>query len=422
MFLNRAFTLGLLLFLPGTLWASPLRLALEAAAVAEALPLTTLAHEAQAQRAEAKAMRALPDPQLRFGLTNLPVDSLSWAQEPMTQMQFSLRQAFPNGAARGARYEADREQAQGTEEARALAALEVRAAVRTLLVDLAWRDQQEALLVQQLRVLDQVHEQALSAFEAGLGQEGDVLEARLAREQRVRARLVNEGRRSALRAALLRWVPESFARQAQNLDFEQLFPAMKIWPSLDEQRAQLQRHPMLRQRNAALARAQAQRRAAEADYGPSYAVDVAYGARDELSPLGPRPDFFSAGVTITLPLFSREKQDQNLTAAQLRQEGQRAAYLDALRALGVRYDSQQREAQDQDRALAHYQAVLSPLAERHWQRSLARYGEGTVDFERAIQAALTYLDTKEAYLALRRERAVTESDLLFLTAEALPHG
>ncbi|MED5442485.1 MAG: TolC family protein, partial [Pseudomonadota bacterium] len=138
------------------------RLAAERAAVDDALVLRALSQEANAQRAQARATRALPNPQLRLGLANLPADTFAWDQEPMTQLQVSLRQALPNGKARSARFEAAMEGARQTAEQRALAALELRAALRARLIDIAGRQEQGELLARQEAVLAQLEAQALS--------------------------------------------------------------------------------------------------------------------------------------------------------------------------------------------------------------------------------------------------------------------
>ncbi len=51
----------------------------------------------QAIRSEAMASAQLPDPKLRLALANLPLDSLDFNQENMTQLQFGLSQQFPRG-------------------------------------------------------------------------------------------------------------------------------------------------------------------------------------------------------------------------------------------------------------------------------------------------------------------------------------
>jgi cobalt-zinc-cadmium efflux system outer membrane protein len=397
------------------------RLAAERAAVDDALVLRALSQEAKAQRAQARATRALPDPQLRLGLANLPADTFAWDQEPMTQLQVSLRQALPNGKARSARFEAAMEGARQTAEQRALAALELRAALRARLIDVAWRQEQGELLARQEAVLAQLEAQALSAFEAGRGTENDVLEARLARQARVQGKLQNDTALASAESSLQRWLPEALLQQGPPPTLKALFPSFGSWPTSAAVREQLETHPAVRRLEAAWKRAGAERAAAKADFGPDYAVDFAYGARDDLSPLGRRPDLLSAGITLSLPLFAREKQEQGLVAAELREEGQRAGLQDALRALKADYDSQRGAAVQQSEALTHYETTLLPLAERHWARSLARFGEGTLPFDRALAAALALLSTQSAALDLNRQRALSESALLFLVAQELDH-
>lgn len=397
------------------------RLAAERAAVEDALTLEALSQEVDAQRAEARATRALPNPQLRLGLANLPADTFAWDQEPMTQLQVSLRQALPNGKARIARFDAAMEGARQTSEQRALAALELRAAVREQLIDLAWRRERGQLLARQEAVLAHLEAQALSAFEAGRGAESDVLEARVARQSRVQAQLQNNTALAAAEARLQRWLPEALLRQEPPSTLTALFPVLASWPTSAAVMDQLEAHPAARRLEAAWKRAGAQRDAAKADFGPDYAVDVAYGARDDLSPLGRRPDLLSAGITISLPLFAKEKQAQGLLAAELREEGQRTALRDALRALKADYDSQRSVAVQQSEALTHYEATLLPLAKRHWERSLALFSEGTLPFDRALGAALALLSTQSAALDLKRQRTQSESALLFLVAQELDH-
>jgi len=397
------------------------RLEAERAAVADALALQVLSQEAEAQRAQARATRALPNPQLRLGLTNLPADTFAWDQEPMTQLQVSLRQALPNGRARAARFTAALEGARQTSEQRDLAALELRAALRERLIELAWRQEQGHLLGRQEAVLAQLESQALSAFKAGRGGESDVLEVRLARQARVQAKLQNDTAVASAEASLQRWLPEALLVQGSPASLTELFPTFTSWPTSAAVEDRLAAHPAALRLEAGWKMAGAQRDAAKADFGPDYAVDFAYGARDDLSPLGRRPDLLSAGTTISLPLFGREKQAQGLAAAELREEGQRAALQDALRALKADYDSRRSAAKQQSDALTHYETTLFPLAERHWERSLARFAEGTLPFDRALAAALALLSTQSAALDLKRQRAQSESALLFLVGQELDH-
>ena len=46
------------------------------------------------------AAESLPDPKLKLGFANLPVDSFNLGQEPMTQAVIGIRQQFPRGQTR----------------------------------------------------------------------------------------------------------------------------------------------------------------------------------------------------------------------------------------------------------------------------------------------------------------------------------
>ena len=54
----------------------------------------------QSLEARGVAAAALPDPVLRLGAANLPMDTFDFDQEPMTQFQLGLSQAIPRGATR----------------------------------------------------------------------------------------------------------------------------------------------------------------------------------------------------------------------------------------------------------------------------------------------------------------------------------
>lgn len=57
-------------------------------------------HRQRAVEADSVAAGQLPDPQLSLGVANLPVDSLQFNQEPMTQLTVAVSQVFPRGQSR----------------------------------------------------------------------------------------------------------------------------------------------------------------------------------------------------------------------------------------------------------------------------------------------------------------------------------
>ena len=80
----------------------------------------------------------LPDPQLRFGLANWPVDSFDFEQEPMTQIQVGLRQSFPSGSTRSLTTARRRAEAREQRSARYLQELQIVLQVRRTWLELSY--------------------------------------------------------------------------------------------------------------------------------------------------------------------------------------------------------------------------------------------------------------------------------------------
>ena len=73
--------------------------AAEAAATAQEPGQRALRAEAEMQRQQARVAAQLPDPELRLGINNYPIESGGFSTEGMTNAQLGLRQAVPPGTA-----------------------------------------------------------------------------------------------------------------------------------------------------------------------------------------------------------------------------------------------------------------------------------------------------------------------------------
>jgi len=86
---------------PAALAAEPLSLAEAEAIAVDAEPgREALVARADAMLQSASAAGALPEPELRVGLNNYPIESGSFSTEGMTSASLGIRQAFPPGASR----------------------------------------------------------------------------------------------------------------------------------------------------------------------------------------------------------------------------------------------------------------------------------------------------------------------------------
>lgn len=365
-----------------------------------------------AARARARALdeRAvaegqLPDPELRVGLANMPVDSFDFDQEPMTQVQVGVRQAFPRGrtlAETRARTDAE------AEASRARARLERRRVV--LETRLAWLelaywltarrivDDQQAAVTELVRVIE-------TAFATGTGSNQDLLRAELELSL-LDDRAVEVARQiEAVRADLARYVGDAAAARP----LPDALPALSPPPDRRLIADDLTRHPQV---TALDARVDARGRdvaIARQAYKPRWALDLAYGAR-----VGGRADFASVGVTLDVPLFTDQRQDRRLAAA--RQERQ-AARLDrqaVLLDLRQRLDRTHAAWMRLGQRVGLYERVVRVRADANADAALDGYQNQVADFAELIRSRLEALDTRLTLRRLRVDRAKAQAELLYL--------
>ena len=146
---------------------------------------------------------------------------------------------------------------------------------------------------------------------------------------------------------------------------------------------------------------------ARAEKRPDFGVDVAYQRRD------PRfGDFVSAGVSVTLPLFAKHRQDPLIAAANSRASAARAEQEATKQALAAELD-----AGLADHLMHHDQwmrarATLQPLAEERVALETASYGAGRASLTDVVDAHVALADA--ALNTLDREAGVA-SDAARLT-------
>jgi cobalt-zinc-cadmium efflux system outer membrane protein len=357
---------------------------------------------ADAARSSRGAAGALPDPTLGVGVDSFPISgplAFEPERDDFTWGRVGVSQDIPNLAKRhAAQARADTD----IVAADAGTAVEARnVAVNTALawINLAYADRRLAALDDVLARLRQVVSSSSGFVASGNARPAQTL----AGQQAIAAM---EDRRSEVesavvraRAALTRWTGDPEPEIAGTIPD---FPV-----DAATLRAALDRHPSLRMADAQTAQADADVRVATADRRPDFGVNVAYQRRD------PRfGDYVSAGVTIGLPMFTRHRQDSQISAKEadagrLRSEQeaarrQLASDLDADLADHVMHHDQWMRARD----------TLQPLAEQRVKLETASYAAGRAsladiaDAHAALaDAILTTLD-REALVAADGARLV----------------
>jgi len=351
-------------------WAddsAPLSLEAATRQVADQTPLLAARLAQQdAAREEAGRAGALPDPQLTVGIDNLAIQgpgAFTAGGDTMTMRTLGLTQVLPSRAKRQAQRDAagaNVEQAASTTEMTRLA---IEQQVAAAWVG-AWGAHHEVLMLQAMRREWAVDVTVAEArLRGGTGTAADVLAMRM--EALDLENRIDEAtsREVQARAALGRWLGAPVNQPlADAPDFAVLpHDESSLLSSVDQQGNLLDWPAREHAAEAALA-------VAKADKHPEWSVGMSYGSR-----VRGLSDMVSLQVGVSLPLFTRNRQDRGISA--------RAADLDAVRA---EHDDARRQQVEAVQAAWVQWVALGRQVRRHLDQLLPQAND------RAALALATY--------------------------------
>ena len=378
-------------------------------AVSSADP-TLIRHDERAAAMENRAIAAgqLPDPEVRFGFANWPVDSFDYDQEPMTQIQAGLRQRFPRGdtlSILGARRESE---AQLERARRTLRLREIARATRDAWLELYYlshaRDVVDGSRITVAELVDVV----LASFATGLQNNQDLLRAELELSLLDDRALEIERLIQRRRADLGRLIGESDASRNVARELPQ-------WPALPPQETidgLIVNHPAVAAQDAAITGREHDVSLAHEQYDPGWALEVGYGMRS-----GGRADFASVMVTVEVPIFTDKRQDRALAASE---QERAAAILDRDAVLLSLRQQAQRALADAERfteRVTLYREVVLDRADGTAAAALDGYQSRVADFAELIRSRLAALDTGLKLKRLEADLGKAHAKLAYLLGE-----
>ena len=280
---------------------------------------------ADAERERGFAATALPDPEITMGLNSFPLFAPSFTEYLPTNKSIGLRQRFPNGDRRDADRDEAFARASRLDAARAARLDELRADLRVQLVTLQRVQDQLVLLDSRLAKYAELDEIVLAEVDAGepsLFRLAEI-EGERAEVGRRRVALRAEQRQAAARLReLVGTVPDGI-----NMD-----PVLREW------NAQASAFHAVRVAQETIDIFSSRIDAARADYKPDWGVQATYQQRENgLNFDG--DDWVSIGVTVSVPLWKKQKLDPRLRAAQADRSAAMADVQTAARAALSRYEA-----------------------------------------------------------------------------------
>lgn len=385
----------LLAALPAPAHADPLTFA-EALtrAEAEAPSLKARGLDAEARRSAATAAGRLPDPKLGVGLDNFPVSgppAFTYAGDSMTMARVGISQDVPNLAKR--RAEAARARTEiGIADATLIAETRrVRIATALAWIDLAYAERRLAAVdgvLARLRELVPASAAGIASGGARPAQALDIRQAIAGLEDR-RSEVAAEVARA--KAVLARWTGDA------DPEIEGAIPDFPVDPAA--LRAAIERHPDLLAAIARTRRAEAGVTVARAGKRPDWSFDVSYGRRAERY-----GDMVSVGATVSLPLFTRKRQDPMIDASIAETGAALADQEDMRRSLLADLEAGLADHRMHHEQWMRAQDTLLPLARQRSDLEIASYLAGRATLTDMIATQAMFADA--SLTALDREAVV----------------
>ena len=380
----------------------------------------------EALRARAAELRELGraagtwmDPVLHLDYMNVPVDSLSLRDNPMSAFQVRAQQTIPpRGWSRLQRDVADARTRTG-EHAVAEAETRLRGEVGVLFWRLTLSRMLEALTREQVARASELLRAVRIRYETGSAGQHELLRLGVLRD-RLRDDLDDFSRTEReLGAALSRVLTRPVGRDLETpAALEPLPVAGEVPDWLTRAR---QERPELKRLTEAVRTEEAGAELARIEAAPDLTFWVGYRVREIDTALDDGTDQVSAGVSIPIPWGSRQ-----------RSHAERAGHLEAARAararLAAKLDSIEAElttiharwSRSFDRATA-YRDHLTPRAEAALETSLSAYTVDRADFSTLYQAEVDLLELERMLRAATVETRI-QAALAHAAIGAAPQG
>jgi outer membrane protein TolC len=373
------------------------------------------AQESAAAGARQMALAAghLPDPVLKAGVNNLPVDGadrFSLTRDFMTMRSIGVMQEFTRDDKRKARSARFHREAEAAEAGRTVALIDLRRETAMAWLERHFQERLRGLLqVQRSETALQI-DAAEAAYRGGRGSQADVFAARSALAQiddRIRQADLQV---ATAKAALARWVGTS---AEQPLGEMPALSAVRLdTTDLD---ARLEQHPQLalmaRQEATALAEADI----ARSNRRPDMSVELMYSQRGSAY-----SNMVSVNVSIPLQWDRANRQDRELAAKLAESEQLRAQREEATREQVARTRTLLLQWTSTRDRLAHYDSTLIPLATDQGRAAIAAYRGGAAPLGAVLEARRTEIDRRVERLQLEMEAASLWARLEYLIPAEQP--
>ncbi len=410
--------------------------------------LTGNVHKQRSIESMSTAVNTLPTPKMSIGLANLPTNGFDFGQEGMTQAKVGISQMFPRGDTLEFKSQQLKIQSEAYPYQRKDRESKVAVTVGSLWLD-AYRVQQSIALIEKNRSLfEQLADVAQASYSSALGKtrQQDIVRAQL-ELTRLEDRLDKLAQqKNHYEGKLSQWLTTfSTAKLSKisnsidgaslvadltlynalhNIKLSQQLPQINLlnpsfvytesWLKVGELVPYLSNHPSVIAVEKKINATRTGVKLAKQKYKPEWGVNASYGYRGD-DPMGrSRADLFSVGVTFDLPIFTENRQDNEVQSAISKTEAMKTEKLLLLRQLLGAYSSAKgrllRLIDRQDL----YKKKLLPQIHDQAEASLTAYTNDDGDFSEVVRSRIAVLNAEIDHLTLNVEEQKILLELNYL--------
>ena len=315
---------------------------------------------------------SLPDPQLTFGVLNLPTDTYNFSQEPMTQKTIGLSQQFPFFGKLGLQKQIAGEDAKIEQFRYVNMKLDLVNRIKQVYFMLWFLERSLEIAEENLTILADLAAVTEAKYRVGKGFQQDLLKTQLEELHLQQEKLDIEekilNKQSELNVLLNRLPQEAVGKAIQRP-----IPYLKI--DLDSlQTLALINNPELQIRNVTVSRMSVQIDLTEKEYWPDFRLAVNYGQRND------RPDFLSGLITVNLPLYAGSKQSERIQQYQLTRNVAENQFQTTRNEIFRKIKNLHDRLKKTDKLISMYKNDILPQSEQALSSAMAAYQTDQVEF------------------------------------------
>lgn len=362
---------------------------------------------------ESIADDTLPDPKLRFGAVNVPVDTFDFEQEQMTQIKLGIQQDFPRGDVLSIKQKQSQFLSRAALSMADNAELAIIRDVRETYLNLYYEVRAYQIIRETRKLFSKLVKITESNYAAGRVNQQDVVLAGLELSRLDDRSTKIQAREEGYRAELEQWIGDS-AWSHINTEF----PELPEVPQQVDLNQVIPAHPLIRAENAKINASKQMTEMAKQEYKPGWSLLFDYGFRSGNNPDGSeRADFATAIVSLDIPLFTGNRQDKSVSSSKQKITAARYSKDDQLRKLKRFYDKNQHLWERLGEREHLYKNSLLTAAKNNSNASLKAYQSGVTEFNTLMRAQITELDVRLEDLRVRIDRAAAQARLLYVTGD-----